>query len=226
MKHSKLSPELIARITQLREIDRLGFGQIASRLGLGYSKVANAYKSGERGLGSFVSRKRICHSPELIAKVTQHYEADKLSFGEIAALLGLNYKVVTCVYKTGRTQRENGRKKGDPKLPPAPKPGRRLSHVTEEEINARRSGMKSLPNLYRLEHPRYNGWQLRIRREGVGFTHYFSDLRYKGPKKSLAVAKRALCELLALIDNSKRGVGGRIAASTIREARRMLRDAL
>ena len=177
--------------------------------------------------------KGIQSSPELIATVTKHREIDRLGLVEIASLLGLGYPVVVRAYNYGRAQRLEARQEGDPEIPPIPARGRRVDYKAEEKPKARRSGIKSRPNLYRLKHHGShgshgwngcNGWRLHLRRNGAFFSHYFSDLRYGSPEKSLAVAEKALCEVLALLDSSRCGVNNRISASGIKKARRLLRD--
>jgi DNA-directed RNA polymerase specialized sigma24 family protein len=70
MKSIKLSPDVIAKITLLRERDKLSFGEIASLLGLKYTKVNSAYRSanGESGVRFRATPNQ--PPPEVIAKVS------------------------------------------------------------------------------------------------------------------------------------------------------------
>lgn len=83
--------------------------------------------------------------------------------------------------------------------------------------------MKSKRNLTRFtyETTAFQGWRLCLSRAGTTFTKYFSDKKYGGSKKSLAVAEKALGELLRLVDNSRR-VNGKLSQSTIRKAKKLL----
>ena len=58
--------------------------------------------------------------------------------------------------------------------------------------------MKSKRNLTRFtyETTAFQGWRLCLSRAGTTFTKYFSDKKYGGSKKSLAVAEKTLGELL------------------------------
>jgi hypothetical protein len=173
--------------------------------------------------------KGIQSSSELIATVTKHREIDKLGLVEIASLLGVGYPEVFRAYKYGRAFRLEARQDGDPEIPPIPARGRRFGYKGVGKPKARRSGMKSRPNLYRLESHRPrggHGWRLHLRRNGEVFACYFADLRYGSPEKSLAAGEKALCEVLALLDSSRCGVNNRITASAIKKARRLLRDGL
>ena len=170
---------------------------------------------------------RIQSSPELIATVAKHREIDKLGLVEIASRLGLGYPEVFRAYKYGRALRLEAWQEGDPEIPPIPARGRRFGYKAEEKTKARRSGIKSRPNLYRLKSNGPHGghgWRLHLRRNGAFFAHYYSDLRYGSPEKSLAAGERALCEVLALLESSRCGVNNRISASGIKKARRLLRD--
>ena len=174
--------------------------------------------------------KGIQSSSELIATVTKHREIDNLGLVEIASLLGVGYPEVFRAYKYGRALRLEARQDGDPEIPPIPVRKRKVGDKAKVKTKPRRSGMKSRPNLYRLEHHDSHGpdggrgWRLHLRRNGAFFAHYFSDLRYGSPEKSLAAGEKALCEVLALLDSSKCGVNNRITASAIKKARRLLRD--
>jgi len=83
--------------------------------------------------------------------------------------------------------------------------------------------MKSKRNLTRFtyETTAFQGWRLCLSRAGTTFTKYFSDKKYGGPKKSLAVAEKTLNELLRLVDNSRR-VNGKLSQSTIKKAKKQL----
>lgn len=170
--------------------------------------------------------KGIQSSPELIATVTKHREVDKLGLVEIASRLGLGYPAVVRAYNYRRALRLEAWQEGDPEIPPIPARGRRFGHKAEEKNKARRSGMKSRPNLCRLEHHGSHGghgWQLHLRRDGTLLTRYFSDLRYGSPEKALAAGEKSLREVRTLLDSSRTDVKGRITASTIKKARRLLR---
>lgn len=164
---------------------------------------------------------------ELIATVTKHREIDKLGLVEIASLLGLRYSEVIRAYKNGRTLRLEAKQDGDPEIPPIPARGRRFGYKAEEKPKARRSDVKSRPNLYRIQSNGPHGghgWRLHLRRNGAVFTHYFSDLRYGSPEKSQAIGEKALCEVRTLLDSSRTNVNNQLTASTIKKARRLLRD--
>jgi hypothetical protein len=87
--------------------------------------------------------------------------------------------------------------------------------------------MKSKKNLTRFsyESAAFEGWRLGISRSGTTFTRYFPDKKFNGPKKSLAAAEKTLAELKALLDRSKR-VDGKLTATTIRKAEKLLADAV
>lgn len=87
--------------------------------------------------------------------------------------------------------------------------------------------MKSKKNLTRFnyETAAFEGWRLCLSRAGTSFTRYFPDKKLGGPKKSLAAAEKALTELKALIDGSKR-VDGKLSPTTIRKAEKLLADAV
>ncbi len=177
--------------------------------------------------GSLAGMKGIQSSPELIATVTKHREIDKLGLVEIASRLGLGYPDVFRAYRYGRCLRLEAWQEGDPEIPPIPARAARFGDKAKVKTKPRRSGIKSRPNLYRLEsNGSYGGrgWRLHLRRNGAVFTHYFSDLRYGSPEKSLAAGEKALCEMLALLESSRCGVNNRISASGIKKARRLLRD--
>ncbi|MEO8614278.1 MAG: hypothetical protein ABI600_03995 [Luteolibacter sp.] len=86
--------------------------------------------------------------------------------------------------------------------------------------------MKSKKNLTRFtyETSAFLGWRLCISRAGTTFTKYFSDKQYGTEKKSLAAAEKALVELKALIEGAKR-VNGKLTASTVKQAQKLLKDA-
>ncbi len=87
--------------------------------------------------------------------------------------------------------------------------------------------MKSKKNLTRFtyESAAFEGWRLCISRAGTTFTRYFPDKKFGGGKKSLAAAEKALADLKALVDGSKR-VEGKLTPATIKKAEKLLADAV
>jgi hypothetical protein len=87
--------------------------------------------------------------------------------------------------------------------------------------------MKSKKNLTRFtyETSAFEGWRLCISRAGSTFTRYFPDKQLGGPEKSLATAEKALEEVKAMIEGSKR-VEGKLPAATINEIEKFLKDAV
>ena len=87
--------------------------------------------------------------------------------------------------------------------------------------------MKSKKNLTRFtyETAAFEGWRLCISRAGTTFTRYFPDKRFGGGKKSLAAAEKALEEVKALLDGSKR-VDGKLSATPIRKVEKLLAEAV
>lgn len=87
--------------------------------------------------------------------------------------------------------------------------------------------MKSKKNLTRFtyETAAFVGWRLSIARAGTTFTRYFSDKKFGSGKKSLVAAEKALKELKALVDGSKR-VDGKLSATTIKKAKKLLAEAV
>lgn len=87
--------------------------------------------------------------------------------------------------------------------------------------------MKSKRNLTRfdIETTAFAGWRLCMSRAGSTFTRYFPDKKFGGPKKALAAAEKTLAELTPLIELSKR-VNGRLTATTIKKAEKLLADAV
>ena len=87
--------------------------------------------------------------------------------------------------------------------------------------------MKSKKNLTRFtyESAAFEGWRLCLSRAGSTFTRYFPDKKFGGGKKSLAAAEKALAELKALVDGSKR-VEGKLTAVTVKKAEKLLADAV
>jgi hypothetical protein len=83
--------------------------------------------------------------------------------------------------------------------------------------------MKSKRNLTRFtyETAAFEGWRLCISRLGTSFTKYYPDKKYGNGKKSLAVAEKALEDLKALIEGSKR-VDGKLSPATIKKAEKIL----
>ena len=87
--------------------------------------------------------------------------------------------------------------------------------------------MKSKKNLTRFtyESAAFEGWRLCISRAGTTFTRYFPDKKFGGGKKSLAVAEKALADVKAILDGSKR-VDGKLTPTTIRKVEKLLADAV
>ena len=59
----------------------------------------------------------------------------------------------------------------------------------------------------------------------MSFTRYFPDKKLGGPKQSLAVAEKALAEVKAIIEGSKR-VEGKLPAATVKKVEKFLMDAV
>ena len=87
--------------------------------------------------------------------------------------------------------------------------------------------MKSKMNLTRFtyETAAFEGWRLCISRAGTTFTRYFPDKKFGGGKQSLAAAEKTLAELKTIIEGSKR-VDGKLTASTIKKAEKLLHEAV
>lgn len=87
--------------------------------------------------------------------------------------------------------------------------------------------MKSKKNLTRFDYDNsaFEGWRLCISRAGTTFTRYFPDKKLGSARKSLVAGEKALKELKALLDGSKR-VDGKLTAATIKKAERLLADAV
>jgi hypothetical protein len=87
--------------------------------------------------------------------------------------------------------------------------------------------MKSKKNLTRFtyETAAFEGWRLSISRAGSTFTRYFPDKKFGSGKKSLQAAEKTLAELKLLIDGAKR-IDGKLSATTIRKAEKLLADAV
>jgi len=87
--------------------------------------------------------------------------------------------------------------------------------------------MKSKKNLTRFtyENAAFLGWRLCISRSGSTFTRYFPDKKFGGPRKSLNAAESTLKDLKALLEGSRR-VNGKLSATTIRKAEKMLQEAV
>ena len=87
--------------------------------------------------------------------------------------------------------------------------------------------MKSKKNLTRFtyETAAFEGWRLCISRAGTTFTRYLPDKKFGGGKKSLAAAEKTLEEIKELLDSSKR-VDGKLSATTVRKAEKLLADAV
>jgi len=87
--------------------------------------------------------------------------------------------------------------------------------------------MKSKKNLTRFtyENAAFQGWRLCISRAGSTFTRYFPDKKFGGPKKSLAAAEKTLKDLKALVEGARK-VNGKLSATTVRKAEKMLKEAV
>ncbi len=87
--------------------------------------------------------------------------------------------------------------------------------------------MKSKKNLTRFtyESAAFEGWRLCISRSGSTFTRYFPDKKFGGPRKSLAAAEKTLKELKSLIEGARR-VNGKLTATTIKKAEKLLANAV
>ena len=87
--------------------------------------------------------------------------------------------------------------------------------------------MKSKKNLTRFtyESAAFEGWRLCISRAGTTFTRYFPYKKFGGPRKSLNAAEKTLKVLKDLLENSRR-VNGKLSATTIRKAEKLLKDAV
>lgn len=87
--------------------------------------------------------------------------------------------------------------------------------------------MKSKKNLTRFtyENAAFQGWRLCISRSGSTFTRYFPDKKFGGPRKSLNAAEDTLEELKSLLDGARR-VNGKLAATTVRKAEKLLKEAV
>lgn len=84
--------------------------------------------------------------------------------------------------------------------------------------------MNSTKNLTRFtyETAAFEGWRLCISRAGTSFTKYFSDKKFGGMKKSLAEAQKALAEVKAILDSSKK-VDGKLSQTTVRKVESLLK---
>jgi hypothetical protein len=87
--------------------------------------------------------------------------------------------------------------------------------------------MKSKKNLTRFtyETSAFEGWRLCVTKTGNTFMRYFPDKKFGSGKKSLAAAEKTLKELRALIDGSKL-VNGKLSATTVKKAEKLLADAV
>ncbi|MDX1680428.1 MAG: hypothetical protein R3242_06840 [Akkermansiaceae bacterium] len=87
--------------------------------------------------------------------------------------------------------------------------------------------MKSKKNLTRFtyENAAFQGWRLCLSRSGTTFTRYFPDKKFGGPRKSLAAAEKTLKELKSLVEGSRK-VNGKLSATTVRKAEKMLKEAV
>jgi hypothetical protein len=95
------------------------------------------------------------------------------------------------------------------------------------QLNPNKKIMKSKKNLTRFtyETAAFEGWRLCISRAGSTFTRYFPDKKLGGPKKSLAAAEKALEEVKAIIEGSKR-VEGKLPPATIKKVEKFLKDSV
>jgi len=102
-----------------------------------------------------------------------------------------------------------------------------LSEAAILEIAIHHNNMKSKRNLTRFtyESAAFEGWRLCISRAGTTFTRYFPDKKFGGGKKSLAAAEKALVELKAIIEGSKR-VDGKLSPATIKKGEKLLAEAV
>lgn len=87
--------------------------------------------------------------------------------------------------------------------------------------------MKSKKNLTRFtyETSAFEGWRLCLTKAGTSFVRYFPDKKLGGPKKSLAAAEKALAELKEMLAGA-RLVDGKLGATLIKKAQKMLKDAV
>ena len=87
--------------------------------------------------------------------------------------------------------------------------------------------MKSKKNLTRFtyETAAFEGWRLCLSRAGTTFTRYFPDKKFGSGKKSLVAAEKTLADLKLIVEGSKR-VDGKLTASTIKKAEKLLADAV
>lgn len=70
------------------------------------------------------------------------------------------------------------------------------------------------------------GWRVCLRMAGTTFTRYIPDNQFEGSaRKSLAAAEKILRELKVLLAGAKL-VDGKLSASTIRKAQKVLADAV
>ena len=86
--------------------------------------------------------------------------------------------------------------------------------------------MKSTKNLTRFtyENSAFEGWRLCLSKTGTTFTRYFPDKKFGSGKKSLAAAEKTLAELKEVLTGSKL-VNGKLTATTIKKAQKLLADA-
>lgn len=87
--------------------------------------------------------------------------------------------------------------------------------------------MKSKKNLTRFtyESAAFEGWRLCISRAGTTFTRYFPDKKFGGPRKSLKAAEATLKDLKDLVESARR-VNGKLTATTVRKAEKLLKQAV
>lgn len=83
--------------------------------------------------------------------------------------------------------------------------------------------LTSKKNLTRFtyETAAFNGWRLCVTKAGTTFVKYFSDKKFGTGAKSLAEAEKALGELRALVDGSRK-IDGKLTATTIKKAEKLL----
>lgn len=99
-----------------------------------------------------------------------------------------------------------------------------FSKIIERSNQPNNHNMKSKKNLTRFtyETAAFEGWRLCISRAGSSFTKYFSDKKYGGMKKSLTEAQKALDEVKAILDASKK-VNGKLTQTTVRKVEALLK---
>jgi hypothetical protein len=99
--------------------------------------------------------------------------------------------------------------------------------AVKTKSTAKSAPLESRKNLTRFtyETQAFEGWRLCLGKKGTTFTRYFPDKKFGGGKESLAAAEATLKELKALLDAAKL-VDGKLPASTIKKAQKLLKDAV